>query len=81
MNTDQRKPIEEIQFDEFGQYEITEITDDQLDLVSGGDITNEICPNILLCPVNPPPPPAPPPGSDPPKPKPNKKCGEDGDEE
>lgn len=83
MNPDQKKPIVEIQFDEFGRYEITEITDEELDLVSGGDeVKNSICPDIIcpgniLCPTNPPPPPAP----APPSPKPNQKCGEDGDDE
>ena len=79
MNPDQKNPIVEIQFDEFGRYEITEITDEELDLVSGGDeVKNSICPDII-CPGNilcPPPAPTPPPA-----PKPNKKCGEDGDEE
>ena len=79
MNPDQKNPIVEIQFDEFGRYEITEITDDELDLVSGGDeVNNSICPDIIcpgniLCP-----PPAP---TAPTTPTPNKKCGEDGDEE
>lgn len=77
MNPDQKKPIGDMQFDEFGRYEITEITEDELDLVSGGDL-NVICPGNVLCPTNPP---APAPAPAPTPPKPNKKCGEDGDEE
>ena len=77
MNPDQQDSIEDIQFDEFGQYEVMEITDDQLDLISGGDTININCPCEPMPLPNRPPPPPP----HPPPPKPNKTCGEDGDEE
>lgn len=68
--------IENMQFDEFGRYEVTElIIDEELDLVSGGFTIGQInigyCPpksNVGYCQERPPP-------------QPNKKCGEDGDEE
>ena len=83
MTSEVSKPpatIENLSFDEFGRYEITEIIgDEELDLISGG-ASNGICPNLpgcvpnpnIYCPTPPPPPPPPPP---------NKTCGEDGDGE
>ncbi|WP_141639941.1 hypothetical protein [Cupriavidus basilensis] len=84
MNQRTKFPVamKNVQFDEFGRYEVTEIIEDEeLDLVSGGDDkceSNTICPNMpgclprsnIFCP-NPPPPTPPPPRNN----------GEDGDGE
>lgn len=63
----------DVQFDEFGRYDIAEIVmDEELDIVSGGvTIIGQI--NVGYCPSTPPTPPTPP--------KPNRTCGEDGDDD
>ncbi|WP_143492553.1 hypothetical protein [Pseudomonas chlororaphis] len=64
--------IDDVQFDKFGRYDVTEIVlDSELDLVSGGvTIIGQI--NVFYCAGQPTPPPPP---------APNQTCGEDGDDE
>ncbi|MFC5698722.1 hypothetical protein ACFPU0_24675 [Pseudomonas sp. GCM10022186] len=66
--------LENVQFDEFGRYEVPSIVaDEELDLVAGGmTIIGQI--NIGYCPPGTPPTPPTPP-------KPNRTCGEDGDDD
>lgn len=67
--------IDTLEFDDYGNYEITEIlTNEELDDISGGRLIGfNICPGNIFCPTNdgcnPPPPPPPP----------NPNCGEDDD--
>jgi hypothetical protein len=66
--------LENVQFDEFGRYELVGIVaDEELDFIAGGmTIIGQV--NIGYCPSGTPPtPPAPP--------KPNRTCGEDGDDD
>ncbi|MCY1376779.1 hypothetical protein D9M69_642960 [compost metagenome] len=69
--------MENVRFDEYGQYEVFDVlSDEELELVGGGRLINvNVCPNDVFCPRND--------GCNPPPPTPprNPRCGEDGDDE